>query len=192
MNQLRSNFFDAPAIKTVTSEPEVKKSADKKYSETTKLALINFMENYKTAFAMKRLDYINSIFADDAVIIVGRVLHKTNMVDLGQKRINDEIEYARFSKGEYLARLARQFESKEWINLKFSNTKFRKSAQGEIYSIQLLQDYSSDNYGDHGYLFLLIDCSNPDQPKIKVRTWQPESAGEPFSMADHEELINNN
>lgn len=163
---------------------------EKGYSETSKLALVNFMENYKTAFAMMRLDYINSIFADDAVIIIGRVLQNTNSIDLGQKKVND-VKYTKYTKQEYMARLANQFKSKEWINIKFSNTTFDKSAQGNIYSIQLLQDYSSDNYGDRGYLFLLIDCTDPDKPVIKVRTWQPETAGDrPFSMAEYDELVN--
>lgn len=162
---------------------------DNSYSETAKLALVNFMENYKTAFAMKRLDYINSIFADDAVIIVGRMLKRTNQVDRIQKQLND-VAYTRYTKGEYIDRLAKHFDSKEWINIKFSNTSFEKSSQGNIYSIQLLQDYSSDNYGDRGYLFLLIDCTEADKPLIKVRTWQPEVVGpRPFSMADYDDMV---
>ena len=38
------------------------------------MILISFLENYKTAYALKRLDYISSIFDDDALIITGRVL----------------------------------------------------------------------------------------------------------------------
>ena len=34
---------------------------------------MEFMENYKTAYCLKRFDYIRDIFADDAVIIVGNV-----------------------------------------------------------------------------------------------------------------------
>ncbi len=162
------------------------------YSETAKLALVNFMENYKTAFALMRLDYIESIFADDAVIIVGRVLHNTNNVDINQMKINNVV-YTKYTKDAYLKILANHFSTKEWINIKFSNTAVEKSAQGNLYSVQLLQDYSSSNYGDRGYLFLLIDCTDPDKPLIKVRTWQPETLNSmPFSMAEYDELINNN
>jgi hypothetical protein len=45
---------------------------------------------------------------------------------------------------------------------------------GELYSIQIEQDYYSSNYGDHGYLMLMDDMNDADQPLIKVRTWQPE------------------
>lgn len=162
--------------------------ADTRYSETSQLTLINFMENYKTAFALKRLDYIESIFADDAVIITGRVLQKTEKADNNQLMLNN-IVYTRQSKKEYLARLDNSFKSKEWINIKFGNTDFEKSAQGEQYGIRLLQDYASNNYGDRGYLFLLIDVEDQEKPLIRVRTWQPETAGStPFSLSDYDEL----
>lgn len=162
--------------------------ADTRYSETSQLTLINFMENYKTAFALKRLDYIESIFADDAVIITGRVLQKTEKADNNQLMLNN-IVYTRQSKKEYIARLDNSFKSKEWINIKFGNTDFEKSAQGEQYGIRLLQDYASSNYGDRGYLFLLIDVEDQEKPLIRVRTWQPETAGSnPFSLSDYDEL----
>lgn len=163
--------------------------ADKRYSETSQLVLVNFMENYKTAFALKRLDYIESIFADDAVIITGRVLQKADKnIDSHQVMLNNVV-YTKQSKKEYLNRLASSFSSKEWINIKFGNTDVEPSAQGEQFGIRLLQDYYSDNYGDRGYLFLLIDCDDPDKPLIRVRTWQPETAGDrPFSLADYDEL----
>ena len=44
---------------------------------------------------------------------------------------------------------------------------------GELYGIQIHQDYCSSSYGDTGYLFLLVDINNPKQPTIFVRTWQP-------------------
>ena len=36
---------------------------------------MNFLENYKTAYGLKRLDYISSLFDDNAVIIVGKELN---------------------------------------------------------------------------------------------------------------------
>ena len=36
------------------------------------------------------------------------------------------------------------------------------------------QDYYSSNYGDTGYLTLIFDLTNPDQPVIHVRTWQEQ------------------
>jgi hypothetical protein len=45
---------------------------------------------------------------------------------------------------------------------------------GEMYAIQIAQDYYSTHYGDKGYLFLMVDINDLEHPLIKVRTWQPE------------------
>lgn len=41
------------------------------WNEATRKALMNFLENYKTAFALKRIDYLRNVFDDNAVIIPG-------------------------------------------------------------------------------------------------------------------------
>ena len=141
-----------------------------------KMVLVNFLENYKTSFALKRLDYIESIFSDDALIITGRVVQKTAVE--GQIVGNDKVvEYTRQTKTQYIDNLKRSFKGKEYINLKFSNIDIVKQQKGtnpNIYTIQLRQDYYSSNYGDSGYLFLLVDVNDPARPIIHVRTWQPE------------------
>lgn len=43
-----------------------------------------------------------------------------------------------------------------------------------IFCIQIKQDYCSSNYGDTGYLCLLLDLGDPQKPIIHVRTWQPK------------------
>ena len=40
--------------------------------------------------------------------------------------------------------------------------------------MQIKQNYYSSNYADQGYLFLMIDLGNKTEPKIYVRSWQPE------------------
>lgn len=156
--------------------------------ETARLTLVNFMENYKTAFSLQRWDYIESIFSDDAVIITGRVLQKSEKVSDSHQMTLDNVVYKRMSKTEYINRLKRT--KKEWINIKFGSTNVEKSMQENQYGICLLQDYYSSNYGDHGYLFLLIDATDKDRPLIRIRTWQPETAGStPFTMGDYDRLI---
>ena len=36
------------------------------WSDEARKVMINFLESYKTAYALKRLDYISSIFSNDA------------------------------------------------------------------------------------------------------------------------------
>ena len=55
----------------------------------------------------------------------------------------------------------------------------------EVYGITLRQDWRTPHYHDEGYLFLLIDFRQIDQPLIRVRTWQPEEYdGKPLAEED--------
>ena len=148
------------------------------WTDDKKMVLVNFLENYRTAFALGLQDYIESIFDDDAVIIVGHVTKKLEKVKgadgfgLAQK---EDITYTQKTKSEYLDQLRRCFASQEYINLRFSETDVERSGVGgETYALQLRQDYVSTTYGDQGYLFLFVDFNDPDRPLIHVRTWQPE------------------
>lgn len=157
-------------------------------NEKSKLFLIHFMENYQTAFAMQNWDYIESIFSDDAVIITGRRVYNSGTTgDTNKLFPEEQYEYLKMTKGQYLNRLRNS--KKEWINIKFGHTKVEQSSQQNMYGICLLQDYYSSNYGDHGYLFLLIDARDSENPIIRVRTWQPESDGSiPFTISDYDRL----
>ena len=142
------------------------------WKDEHKIILIQFLESYKTAFALKNIDYLESIFSEDALIITGRVVQKTvieNQITL-QKQY---VEYNRQSKAEYMSNLRRSFNSKEYINLKFSNTTIGSWRDG-LFGVSLKQDYYSSNYGDCGYLFLYVDLRDYRKPIIHVRTWQPE------------------
>ena len=146
-----------------------------KWSDKMKLIVASFLENYKTAFALKRLDYIENLFSDEAVIIVGHILKKKPYSGENNKYIeNEEVKYNRLTKEEYINNLRKSFKSNEYINIRFTDNEVTKSQNGgELYGIQIHQDYCSSSYGDTGYLFLLVDINNPKQPTIFVRTWQP-------------------
>lgn len=150
------------------------------WKDETRELIMEFLENYKTAYCLKRFDYISDIFADDAVIIVGNVV-KRNLVQSPENRTisldgQDVIKYNRYDKDTYLANLARSFKLNEFINIRFTNTEVQwleKYQDEELYGIQLGQEYTSSRYADKGYLFLLVDMTDHDAPQIKVRTWQP-------------------
>lgn len=149
------------------------------WSEEARYAIMNFLENYKTAYALKNMDYIRNVFDDHAVIIVGKLVHVEREETGGDiKQVtpaHDIVVHNRYTKDEYLKNVDRAFRSNECININFKNNDVLKAGKGgEIYGIQIEQDYYSTHYGDHGYLFLLVDINNPTQPSIKVRTWQPE------------------
>ena len=150
------------------------------WNETARKSIMNFLENYKTAYGLKRLDYIRSVFDDQAVIIVGKVIKKatlTKNTESGVATISNNaiIQRNRYTKEQYLDNLARCFASNEYINIRFANNDVIKMSKGgELYAIQITQDYYSSTYGDKGYLFLMVDINDPERPIIKVRTWQEE------------------
>jgi hypothetical protein len=144
-----------------------------KWGEYARLALIHFIENYKTAYALKRLDYIESIFSDNALIIVGKVVKAyTNPERVYSTR---SAKLTQYSKEQYIRQLSTVFRSNEYVNLKFTDISVKKAGTGgDIYGIQLKQDYFSTSYGDTGYLFLMVDLNRTEEPVIHIRTWQPE------------------
>ncbi len=145
-----------------------------------KYTLIKFMEFYKTAYSLKRLNYIQSVFSDNALIIVGTVLKKSAPIgnDVYKSFGNNSkqvIRYQHLSKKEYMERLESVFHSQEYINIDFDNASVRKvNGNDKIYGIQIAQHYYSASYNDFGYLFLMIDLHDSLKPTIYVRTWQPQ------------------
>lgn len=143
------------------------------WSEEARIILISFLENYKTAYALKRLDYISSIFDDDALIITGRVLR--NVKGPNEYSGNRYVTLTRQSKANYIKNLSRVFASQEYINLQFSDCEVMKLGKGEqLFGIKIRQEYFSTTYSDSGYLFILVDLRDYQRPVIHVRTWQDE------------------
>ncbi len=141
--------------------------------------IMQFLENYKTAYALGRIDYLRTIFDDDAVIIVGHVAKRMvadNKVGDRPTSYHNEkyVKMTQYSKDQYMKNLEACFHSNEFVNIRFANNDVRKAKEGEEYGIQIKQDYYSTNYGDQGYLYLQVNLDEPDKPVIKVRTWQPE------------------
>ena len=146
------------------------------WGEYARKILTEFLENYKTAYSLKRLDYLRQVFDDNAVIITGKVMTRPQTDDAGRQYLNNKyVQLTRQSKEQYLRNLERCFDSNEFINIRFAENDIVKAGVGgEVYGIQIKQDYYSSNYGDTGYLFLMVDVNDPKQPIIKVRVWQPE------------------
>jgi hypothetical protein len=144
------------------------------WNEYSRIAIINFIENYQTAYALKRLDYIQSIFSDNALIIVGKVVKHHTAIE-NKFASPTTIKRTQYTKAQYVKQLGTVFKSNEYVNLKFTDISVKKAGVGgEIYGIQLQQDYFSTTYGDTGYLFLLADLNDTEKPTIHIRTWQPE------------------
>lgn len=160
---------------------DIMSKSDSFASTAEKLQIVQFMENYKTAYCLKQLDYINNVFADNALIIVGRILKEDPTTDISkhQSAVKDKVRYTKLSKSDYVEQLRHVFKSNEYINIKFDSSEVRKvGGDSRIYGIQIKQNYYSTNYADEGYLFLMMDLGDPKNPKIYVRSWQPEKSAD--------------
>ena len=146
-----------------------------KWPEESRLILVNFLEDYQTAYALKRHRYLESIYSDDALIIVGRMVKKTEIPDrMTLKLTQEEYELKKYDKDTYMKNLSMCFGNNEYIRLRFTETDFTKSnVTNEVYGVRVRQEYFSSSYGDVGYLFLLVDLRGA-QPLIHVRAWQPD------------------
>lgn len=158
------------------------------WPEVSRWAILNFMEDYQTAFALKRTDYINSIFSDDALIITGTILKKLNnaerafdrskSLDLGGPK---DIAYNQLSKTEYIDRLRKIFSTREYVHLQFEDNVTRMIDlpainginKGAAFGIEIKQRYESTGYSDDGYLTMVFDTRGK-LPIIHVRLWQPD------------------
>lgn len=151
------------------------------WDDYAKMVVVNFLENYKTAYALKRLNYLESIFDDNAYILVGHTVQKieNKATDTGVPSLGEEITtYEQLSKNEYINNLKRSFDSKDYINIAFADNRVSKlGSGGDTYGITLKQEYSSNNYADKGYLILMVDLNDRDKPRITVRVWQSERDG---------------
>lgn len=135
--------------------------------------ILDYVEQFRTSYNQKDLDFLNAIFSDDALIITGKVIKRKPVDGI---RLPDKVEYKKQTKQEYLIHLRRIFAANRTIRVTFDEIRvMRHPVNKDIYGVTLHQGYSSDTYRDDGYLFLLWDFRDEQHPQIHVRTWQPDS-----------------
>lgn len=150
-----------------------------KWDEDSKLKLLTLLEDYQTAYALHDSVYLDQVFSDNALIIIGSVVKKRDEKVKDKIQMKNEVTYKELSKSEYMARLKKQFKSKKFINLNFKDVEVTKASNGNLYGIRLLQEYHSDTYGDVGYLYLVVDLRpktirRENYPVIHARVWQSD------------------
>ena len=137
--------------------------------------ILGFVENFRTAYNRKDISYLDRVFSNDALIIVGKELKSsTNRSDSPQPRGVD-VEYIVRTKSEYMENLRGAFLRNNYINIKFSDIEvMQHDGNSNIYGVTLKQNWNTTNYKDVGWLFLMIDFRDENNPLIWVRTWQPD------------------
>ncbi|MBD5355895.1 MAG: hypothetical protein HDR88_02680 [Bacteroides sp.] len=138
-----------------------------------RLEILDYVERFRTSYNTKDLNFLNQVFSDDALIITGKVVTPKKVKD-GMGISLPSVTYTKQGKKEYLSNLARVFQNNRYINVNFDDVTIKRhGANPDIYGVRVVQHYQSSNYSDEGYVFMVWDFSDPEQPQIHVRTWQP-------------------
>lgn len=163
----RSNPFFSEASKVLSGKLEEKDAAQRR-------VILNYCEHFRTAYTTKDIDFLNQVFSDKALIIVGNIVKSKTGSDATLAGADEKVTYSLRTKQEYLQRLNAAFTANKKIDVKFSGFKImRHPTQSGLYGVTLRQKFKTDSYADDGYIFLLWDFRNPSMPLIHVRTWQP-------------------
>ena len=135
--------------------------------------ILDYVEQFRTAYNQKDIDFLEAVYSDDALIITGKVIKRKPVDGIVMP---DKIEYSQQNKKTYLNYLAKIFNSNKQIRVQFDEVEvMRHGVSPDIYGVTLHQSWTTDTYHDDGYLFLLWDFRDETHPQIHVRTWQPDA-----------------
>ena len=137
--------------------------------------IVDFVENFRTAYNRKDIKMLNQVFSDKALIVTGKIVKEKPGSDITKMTLNNNrVVYIKQTKQEYLTKLQKVFKNTKYLNVKFEDIEVTQHPKyDDIYGVNLKQHWHTSGYKDTGYLFLMIDFKDPDNPTIQVRTWQP-------------------
>ena len=136
--------------------------------------ILDYVEQFRTSYNQKDINFLNQVFSEDALIITGRVITQKQPEGF----ITQKIRYNKQNKQQYLNNLRRVFKTTKYIHVSFDDIEvMRHPTNPNFYGVTLHQGWTSNTYHDEGYIFLLWDFRNEDAPEIHVRTWQPDRIG---------------
>ena len=155
--------------------------------------ILDYVEQFRTAYNQKDINFLNQVFSEDALIITGTVIQQKHSEGFSTPKI----KYNKLSKEQYIQKLRGVFARNSYIKVTFDEIEvMRHPVNPNFYGVTLLQGWTAgklkgEDYHDDGYLFLLWDFTDEKAPQIHVRTWQPDKIGdkplpkdEVFSLSD--------
>ncbi len=153
--------------------------------------ILDYVEQFRTAYNQKDIKFLEQIYSDDALIITGKVIMQRQIKN-DRVVVSQKIQYNKQSKQQYITNLKRIFQNARYFKVIFDDIEvMRHPVNPNFYGVTLLQGWTNNGYHDEGYLFLLWDFTNENAPQIHVRTWQPDKIGgkplpkdEVFSLSD--------
>ena len=109
--------------------------------------ILDYVEQFRTAYNQKDLQFLNQVFSDDALIITGKVIMQKH----AEGFTSQKIEYNKQSKREYINKLRRIFQNARYFKVTFDEIEvMRHPTNPNFYGVTLLQGYTNNNYHDDG------------------------------------------
>ena len=101
--------------------------------------IVDFVESYRTSYNRKDIDYIESVFSDNALIITGKVIKEKPKSDYALRSLSSErVVYQKRTKKEYIANLKRAFSVNKYINVIFDEVEVIQHPKfTDIYGVTL-------------------------------------------------------
>lgn len=156
--------------------------------------LVYWMDQLKMAYESKDLNFLKSLFDQDAVIITGvRASQKAGK--MAEFKQVETFDYFVKTREQYMSSMSKVFRNNKEINVNFKDQEYGYNAtilvpdgQGSkmprYYMVWCTQEWNATRYSDVGRLFLLWDFKNPEQPVILVRAWTHPDDPKQFSDED--------
>ncbi|MDR1791825.1 MAG: hypothetical protein LBR36_00050 [Bacteroidales bacterium] len=136
--------------------------------------ILDFVEKFRTAYNTKDTGFLKMVFSDNALIITGKVV-KVATTDNTVSVPKEKIVYTTQTKKQYLDKLAYLFKINKYLNIEFKDYEIQQHPKyPDLYGVVFFQVWNTEYYKDKGYVFLMIDFANENEPMIHIRTWQPE------------------
>ena len=124
--------------------------------------ILDYVEQFRTAYNQKDINFLNQVFSDDALIITGTVIQQKHSEGFSTPKI----KYNKQTKEQYIKNLRGVFARNSYIKVTFDEI--------EVMRHPVIWDFTNEN-----------------APQIHVRTWQPDKIGgkplpkdEVFSLSD--------
>lgn len=149
--------------------------------------ILDFIEQFRMAYNTKNINFLKKVYSDDALIITGSVIteKKQNNEMLDKSFLSkSKIRLVQQTKAEYIDKLVNKiFKFNKYLDIRFEDLQIiQHEKYPYIYGISCWQFWKTSTYSDKGYLFLMMDFKNIDEPVIHVRTWQPNAFKEDESF----------
>ena len=80
------------------------------WSEKSRTRIVGFLEDYRTAYATKNLEYLDKVFDDNAVIVLGKRLQVAPQLNKEGYMNNHRVQFTQLTKREFLRNLRRQYK----------------------------------------------------------------------------------